>query len=151
MPKSLLNDRSLIPAFCLSGRQGTLFDSSDFKRKKNLILFFLSPLENEFLLKIEEAHILLKNHNAEIAVICPLSVSAIEDIYKRHRLSFAILCDEQRALLARFLKTESEETFGALFITNKIGELFFQYVVLHPCDLPPFKDIVQALTFIESQ
>jgi peroxiredoxin len=151
MAKSLLSERMIIPSFCLEGREGLVFDSQDFKRNKNLILYFVSQIESDFLVKLEDAQPSLRAQSAETAVISSLPIFRIEDIYKKNRLSFSILSDSDRVVLAKFLKTEPFETYGALFITNKNGELFFKTVVSKIDDLPLLNEVVQSLRFIESQ
>jgi len=48
MPESRLNDRVIVPTFHLPLRDNKIFDSSDLKRKKNLVLFFLTQPEAIF-------------------------------------------------------------------------------------------------------
>ncbi len=151
MAKSRLDDRTLISTFHLLGREGMLFDSSEFKRKKNLVIFFLSDPQQDFLVKIEEAYGQMKEQNAEVAVVCPLSVAEIQNIHRRNRLTYWILCDETKEVFSRFIEAKKEEDVAALFITDKFADLFFQYVVNAISELPPLGDIVKSLVFIESQ
>jgi len=151
MAKALLSERMAIPSFYLEGREGLVFDSQDFKRNKNLILYFVSQIESDFLLKLEDAQPSLRAQNAETAVISSLPIFRIEEVYKKHRLSFSILSDGDRSVLAKFLKTDPFETYGALFVTSKTGEIFSKTVVSKNSDLPPPSDVVQLLRFIESQ
>lgn len=151
MAKSLLSEQMVIPSFCLEGREGLVFDSQDYRRNKNLVLYFASQIESDFLVKLEDAQSSFRAQNAETVVIVFLPIFRIEEVYKKHRLSFFILSDSDRTVLAKFLKTDPFETFGALFVTNKLGEIFSKTVVSKNDDLPPSNDIVQLLRFIESQ
>ena len=151
MAKLLLSERAIVPSFCLEGRDHNIFDSLDFKRDKNLVLYFVSEVENGFLVSLEGIQSSLRSANAETAVITALPVFIIEDFYKKHRLSFSILSDNDRAVLGKFIKTDPFETFAAMVITNKKGELFFQTVVSKAGDLPPGADIVRTLQFVDTQ
>lgn len=151
MAKSLLDDREVIPLFHLPARDGRLFDSSEFKRRKNLVIFFLSRPEKEFFVAVEEAYALMKEQNAEAIVISPVSGDTLEEIHQRNRLTYWILSDGKREVFSKFIQASPGEGVAALFITDKFGEVFFQYVAPAIKDLPPFDDIVKSLNFIESQ
>jgi peroxiredoxin len=151
MAKSFLDDRALIPSFHLPGRDGLVFDSSDFKRKRNLVLFFSTYPFRDLLLNIEQACPQLRSQNAEAAFICPVSLSVIEDIHRRHRLSYWILSDEKGEVFSKFIQAKEREEVIALFIMDRFGEVFFQYVVSEPEHLPLMSDIIKSLVFIESQ
>ena len=151
MAKSLLDDRALIPSFHLLTRDGVVFDSLDFKRKRNLVLFFSTYPPQDFLLVLEQASAQIREQNAEIAFICPMELSVVENIHRMHRLTYWILSDENRAVFSKFIQAQEREEVAALFITDKFGEIFFQVVVSGVEDLPPASDIIKSLMFIESQ
>jgi peroxiredoxin len=151
LAKSLLDDREMIPAFTLAGKDDAVFDSLEFKRKKNLVLFFLTHPHPEFFLKLEESYRHLREQNAEVAVICVSPVGEIENHHRRNRLSFWILADPDSKVFSKFIRANAGEEAAALFITDKFGELFFQYLAPGARELPPMEDIVKSLVFIESQ
>lgn len=151
MAKSLLDDRALIPPFHLLARDGAVFDSLDFKRKRNLVLFFSTYPPQDFLLVLEQASAQIRAQNAEVVFICPVELSAVEKIHRMHRLTYWILSDSPRAVFSKFIQAEVREEFAALFITDRSGAIFFQAVVYRIEDLPPASDIIQSLMFIESQ
>jgi len=151
MPESRLNDRVIVPTFHLPSRDHNVFDSSDLKRKKNLVLFFLTQPDSDFFLKAEEAYRVIKQENAELAVVCPLSIDQIEVFYRKNRLSFSILADEDGGVFSKFISSEKGEPVAALFIMDKFAEVFFHYVEKDAGLLPPFEDIIRSLNFIESQ
>lgn len=151
MPESKFDDRTLIPAIHLLTRGAAVFDSSDFKRKKNLVLFFLTYPEPRFFLQAEESAARLRAQNAELFVILDVSLDAVEAIYRRNRLTFAILSDPKREVFSKFLSIKDGEAAAALFITDRFGDIFFQHVAFDPGGLPPFEDIAKSLEFIESQ
>lgn len=151
MATSRLDDRSLMPLFNLACREGQIFDILEFKRKKNLVIFFVSFPDAAFLLKAEEAYARLKEQNAEMSVVCSLPLTEIESFYRKNRLSYCILSDEKREVFAKFLSFEKGEDIAALFITDRFGEIFFQYAAKVVSDMPSFDDIVKSLVFIESQ
>lgn len=151
MAKSRLEPRSLIPYFHLLGRGDKDFDLLSLKRKKNLVVFLLSHPEQEFLIRIEAAYQQMREQNAEIVVISPLSVKEIEQIHSKNRLSFWILSDEHKQAFANFVAYQEGETIAGLFITDRFGEVFFQYLVNDLKEMPPFEDIIKSLAFIESQ
>lgn len=151
MAKSLLNDRTLIPSFRLLTRGGTVFDTCEFKRKRNLVLFFSTHPSQEFLLKIEESYRDLRDQNAEVTVICVLPPEEVENIHRRNKLSFRVLADPSSEVFSKFIQTGPSEEAAALFITDRFSDLFFQYVVSGVRELPPMEDIVKSLVFIESQ
>ena len=151
MARLLLNDRTLIPAFHLPDGDGIVFDSSDLKRKKNLILFLLSDLRPGFLLKIEEARVSFLARNAETCVISSAPLSQVREACKKHRLTFPVLCDEDRKVSEKFIAAAANESFAGLFITDKFGEVFFQYLTTNAAELPAMDEIVKSLDFIESQ
>ncbi|MFA5038155.1 MAG: redoxin domain-containing protein [Candidatus Omnitrophota bacterium] len=150
MAEFLVEERALIPSFHLSGRQG-VFDSSVYKRKKNLVLFFLTEPDAMFLMGLDEASAAFRQENAEIAVITPLSMAAIQEFHKKNRLGFPLLCDEGGEVTAKFLALAAGEKAAALFITDRYGEIYFRYLAAQNSDLPPFEDITKSLNFIESQ
>lgn len=151
MAKSRLEPRSLIPYFHLLGRGGKDFDLLSLKRKKNLVVFLLSCPCQEFLIRIEDAYQRIQEQNAEIVVISPLSVKEIEQIHSKNRLSFWILSDENKQTFANFIAYQEGETIAGLFIIDRFGEVFFQYLVNDLKEMPPFEDIIKSLAFIESQ
>ncbi|MFH0877780.1 MAG: redoxin domain-containing protein [Candidatus Omnitrophota bacterium] len=151
MAKSLINDRALIPLFHCLARDGQYFDSSDFKRKRNLVIYLLTHPTLDFLLSLEEVQGSLREQNAEVLVVTQRSVPEIQNLHSQHRLTYWILSDEERGVLGRFVQAADQEKVAALFIADKFGEVFFQYIVADVADLPPYGDIAQSLAFIQSQ
>ncbi len=115
------------------------------------MIFFLSCGEQEFLIRIEDAYDRIKEQNGEAVVICPAPLEEIEGMYRKNRLSYWILSDEKQEIFSRFIESSKGEGVAALFVTDKFGEIFFQYIVETIKELPPFEDIVKSLEFIESQ
>ncbi|MFH0876686.1 MAG: redoxin domain-containing protein [Candidatus Omnitrophota bacterium] len=188
MAKSQINDRALVPLFHCLDRDGEPFDSSDFKRKRNLVIYFLthpsldvprpencvlqgadmlwplghpdfrakgipgfSPGWLHFLLSLEQAQRLMREQNAEVLVVTRRSVGEIQNLHSQHRLTYRILSDEHKDVFKKFIQVADQEEVAALFVTDKFGEVFFQYFAADVVDLPPFSDVVQSLAFIESQ
>jgi len=151
MAKLHLDTHKSIPYFHLQAREGDDFDSSSFKRKKSLLLFFLSSIKKEFLFKIEESLPGISSQNTEVALISPLSLKDVEEMHLKNRLTFRILCDENREVTSKFIDFNKGEEFAAVFITDRSGDLFFQYLAKSPDEFPPFEDIVKSLSFLESQ
>ncbi len=151
MAKLRLNEHSLIPYFHLQSKEGRDFDSSSLKKKKNLVLFFLASAKKEFFLEVEEAYEEIKRQNAEVAVICPFSPDKIQEFYRNNRLTFSILSDENREVISQFIDSSGEEEVAALFMTDKSGNLFFQYLVNDLVQLPSLEEVIQSLALIESQ
>jgi peroxiredoxin len=151
MAKSLIPERSIIPALYLPATDGGVFDSSSYKRKKNLVLFFMTQADRDFLMRLDQSAYVLRQQNAVIAVVCPSCSEVVGALYQAHRLSFAVLSDEKREVLRRFVSFAEGEVFAALFITDRYGDVFFEYVAAAARELPPFEDIAKSLEFIESQ
>lgn len=150
MAKLLVDERKLIPAFHLFGRDG-MFDSSSYRRKKNLVLFFLTDPDISFLGRLDEALKGFRQENGQAAVIVPLSLSLIEELHKKSRLTFPVLSDENKDVMSLFLSVSGAERAAALFITDRFGEVFFRSLADCAADLPPLEDIVRSLAFVESQ
>lgn len=151
MARSKFDDRTLIPLFHLPTRGGEMFDSQDLKRKRNVVLFFLTRPQPEFFTMIEGALARLREQNAEPVVVWTAPLSGVEAAYRRNRLTFAILSDEKREVFSRFLAAGEGEDVAALFITDRFGDIFFQYLAASSDGLPSFEEIVKSLMFIESQ
>ncbi|MFA5314807.1 MAG: redoxin domain-containing protein [Candidatus Omnitrophota bacterium] len=151
MAKSLIPERSLIPSFRLQANSGGMFDTSDYKRDKNLVLFFMTQADRDFLMHLDQAAAVLRQQNAVIAVVCPSCCEVVGALYQAHRLLFAVLSDEKREVLRRFISFAEGEAFAALFITDRHGDVFFEYLAAAAHELPSFEDIARSLEFIESQ
>jgi|GEM_PF-835893 len=151
MAKSLVPERSIIPLFHLQTKDGEVFDPSSYKRKKNLVLFFMTRPDLDFLMRLDEAAAAIRQQNAVIAVVCPACSEVVGALYQAHRLSFAVLSDEKMEVVRQFISFADKEVFAALFITDRYGDVFFEYVETAAAGLPPFEDIVKSLEFIESQ
>ncbi len=151
MAQSLVPERSIVPLFHLQTKDGEVFDSSSYKRRKNLVLFFMTQADRDFLMRLDQASAALRQRNAVIAVICPACCEVVAALHQAHRLSFVVLSDEKREVLRRFVSFAEGETFAALFITDRRGDIFFEYLAPSAHDLPPFEDVVKSLEFIESQ
>ena len=151
MAKSLLDDRALIPSFHLPAREGAVFDSLDFKRKRNLVLFFSTYPPQDFLLALDQASAQIRAQNAEVVFICPMEPSVVENIHRMHRLTYWILSDPTRAVFSKFIQAEEREEVAALFITDRFGGIFFQVVVSRVEDLPSSSEVIKSLMLIQSQ
>ncbi len=151
MASPRLNDRTVLPLFHLFGKNEEVFDVSEFKRKKNLVLFFLTAGDGNFLIKAENFYPELKNQNAELAVVFTLPQADVCQMHKKNHLTFHVLSDQDRGVFNRFIKSDIGESIAALFITDKFGEIFFQYIENNIENLPIFEDIIKSLRFIESQ
>jgi hypothetical protein len=115
------------------------------------VLFFLSDPSADLLLRIEEAHEALRAQNAEVVVVCPRRAEEVEEIHRKNRISFRVLSDPEGKVIDKFLARGSDESFAALFITDKFGDLFFQHLAGFPQELPSMEEVGRALMFIESQ
>ncbi len=151
MARSLLQDRCVIPSFSLAGREGKVFDSYELRRRRNLALFLLSDPLTDLLLRIDEAHEALRSQNAEVVVVCPRCAEEVEKIHLKNRISFRVLSDPDGRVIDKFVARGPGESFAALFITDKFGDLFFQYLAGSPQELPTLEEVGRALMFIESQ
>lgn len=150
MAKLLVEERNLIPLFHLPGKEG-MFDSSVFKRRKNLVLFFLTDPDVSFLAHLDETLKNFRQENGQAAVITPLSLPHIQELHKKSRLTFPLLSDEKKEVISKFLVLSEQEKAAAVFITDRFGEVFFRYLARDIQELPPFDDIIRSLAFIESQ
>jgi peroxiredoxin len=150
MAESLLCDRTVVPNFHLQGRGGVIFDSSDLK-KKNCILFFVTSPSPSFFLMLEEAQEALGRENAACVVVCLLSPAQIDDLHRKHRLSYFILSDQNRELFSKFIISKTLENFAAFFMLDKTPQIYFQGIVGDCSHLPPMPELVKGLNFIESQ
>jgi peroxiredoxin len=151
MAKSLVPERSIMPFFRLQTKDGDVFDPSSYRRRKNLVLFLVTQTDRDFLMRLDQAAADLRERNAVIAVICPACCEVVAALHQAHRLSFVVLSDENREVLRRFIASGEAETFAALFIADRYGDIFFEYLAPTARELPPFEDIVKSLEFIESQ
>lgn len=151
MARSLIDDRALIPAFSLPGRGGVLFDTADYRRKKNLVLYVLTHQTVPFLTSLDEACPTIREKNAVAALVASCDPIVMENIHQAYRLTFPLLCDPEKSVMSRFVSSPPDEKFAALFITGRNSEVFFQFLATEIRDLPPFEDIVKSLDLIESQ
>jgi len=151
MARSLIDDRALIPAFRLPQRGGIVFDVTDYKRKKNLVIFVATHPTVPFLTALDEACAALRVKNAVVALITGCDPVVMENIHQAHRLNFPLLCDPEKRTISRFVSALPDEKIASLFITGRNSEVFFQFLGSEVSELPPFGDIVKSLDFIESQ
>lgn len=152
MAELLFSDRSLLPLIHLeSWREDEIFDVSDFRRKRNLVIYLLTRPDEDLFLRIEESLPLLRQENAEVVVMVRSDAEILRDLCRKHRITFWLLPDPEGNVWSRFVKCSAQEQVAALYISDKFGDIFFRYLSGEPKDLPDMTDIFKSLQFIESQ
>ncbi len=151
MAKSLLTPHRPIPSFSLPGRGEEIFDTADIRRKDHLVLFFLTEPHKAFLASLDEACGRLREKRAAVVVVVACAPEKLAAICQEHRLLFVLLADPDRQVTGRYLDIAAGEEAAALFVADRFGALFFQYVAPDVSALPSCQDIEASLAFIESQ
>lgn len=111
----------LIPEFKLLTSNGLVIDPTDFKQKKNLVIYFFDVHKSEsweMLAMLRQRYNEFKDANAEVLAISPGSMEEIQDCVSSMNLPFPVLCDSNGEVAAAYAATKP-----ALFVADRYGEL----------------------------
>lgn len=117
----------LIPAFQLQDSKGNMVSPSDFKDKKNLVIYFFD-LHNsedwEILAEIKQHYNDFESANAEVLAISGGPMEEIKECMQSLQLPFSVLCDCKEEAKCSYCVLES-----TIFVADKFGELKLQEIV----------------------
>lgn len=146
----------VVPNFDLPSTEGRSIKLTDYKQKKNLLLFFYNS--GQCLQCLERLRSFATNYgsfgefNTEILSI---SSDPIEDsmiLKEEYRLPFPLLRDETGFQMDKFTLVEEGNATPSIFITDKFGSLYGQWIISHEeGDLPDVKEYLKILEYIEVQ
>ena len=142
-----LKIRSMMPVFQLMTADGETVNRWDYKGRKHMVLAFLPadcPVCTEFLHIVSNAY---HQYEEENAVFLPAIVGSREQaIDLRDELDppYPILFDEHGKVAERYT-----DRLPALFVADKFGQLYAEWIVGRGGSMPMQKDILDVLDAIE--
>ena len=138
--------KSMIPVFELMSADGTTVNIWDYKGRKHMVLIFLPdecPICTEFLGSIANAY---HQYEEDDAVVLPIVVGSRKQAVKlRDELNppYPILFDEHGMVAERYT-----DRLPAVFVADKFGELYGEWIVGRGATLPSQKEILDVLDLI---
>jgi len=111
----------LIPEFKLLTPDGKVIDPTDFKQKKNLVIYFVDVHNStswEMLAMLRQRYHEFKEANAEVLAISPGSMEELHDCVSSMSLPFPVLCDSNGDVTSAYSVTKP-----TLFVADRYGEL----------------------------
>ncbi len=109
----------LIPEFRLSTPEGQVIDPTNFKQKKNLVIYFFDVHNSESwetLAILRQRYHEFKNVNAEVLATSPGSMEELQDCVSSMDLPFPVLCDSNGEVTRTYSVTKP-----ALFVTGMVS------------------------------
>lgn len=151
-----LRERDKIPNFFLKSSDLKEVSVWDYSQKKNLILFFFHGVSCEKCLIIIEDlvnnYVKFKDLNTEILGISIDSPKDLSNFKNLNNIPFPLLSDQNKKYLERFTYLDKfSKPVPAVFIADKFGILFGQYVKEDEKSFPPIEEYLNMIFFIESQ
>ncbi len=114
----------MIPQFRLRSVGGEVIEPSDFKQKKNLVLYFFDVRDSEsweMLAALRQRYEEFKDVNAEVLAISPGPLEELEDCTSSMDLPYRLLCDCDKEAACSYCVAGP-----MLFVADKFGELEMQ-------------------------
>jgi peroxiredoxin Q/BCP len=105
MPKEL-HEGELAPLFTLSSQEGKTISLSDYKGKKNVILYFYpkddTPGCTREACTFRDDLAIFQKANTEILGVSTDTVSSHQKFVKKYQLSFPLLADDQKVVAEQY-------------------------------------------------
>ena len=139
--------KSMIPVFELMSVDGKTVNVWDYKGRKHMVLAFLAPdcpLCTEFLQMIARAY---HQYEEENAVFLPVIVGRREQaeaLQDELHPPYPILFDQHGKVAERYT-----DRLPAIFVADKFGQLYAEWIVRPGEELPTQKEILDVLDAIE--
>jgi len=147
MLRPKLKLRSLIPVFQLMSADGRAVNIWDYKSRKNMVLAFLPasdcPECVEFLRSASNMYHRYEEENAVLLLIVRGGVESATALYDKLHPPFPILYDEIGEVTRRYT-----DVVPAVFVADKFGELYAQWIVGPDGFLPTQKEILDVVELI---
>jgi peroxiredoxin len=160
MPNPTLNLRDLIPSFQLQAvNRSTIVSPWDYKQRYSLAIFLFHNASCNaccnLLLNLSQ-HQTYRSLEAELLAIAidwqPGGIEPLQDFANRHAIPFPVLWDPQGHVRHAYLgeKTEQRSPVG-IFICDRFGELYMQFVANESDELPHEPEIRSWVEFVDMQ
>lgn len=151
---SKIKDHEQIPVFTLPSALNWQISSSNYKQKKNLVIFFAHDLSCE---QSHDLVISLNNNidryrylNSEVLFITADDVYEQKNLIQVMEISYPLLSDPGFEAKSKYIKNNLGRAV-AVFVVDKFGELFEHHIEKDELDLPSQNDIFDTLKLIENQ
>lgn len=155
IPPPRLMLQEVVPFIELPYNQGKNVNLWQYKQRKNLVLVFYHefkcPICQRKLKEFTEIYGDVQGLDAEILAISQDSLKDIQDYAKMFKVPFPLLSDPDGKTMVRYTYKDDGTPLPALFITDRYGALYYQRVAREANDLPPGKEVVSWLFYIECQ
>jgi peroxiredoxin len=142
-----LNPRQMIPPFELMSADGNAVNICDFKGRKNMAIFFLPggdcPVCTEFLHTVVNAYHHYEEENTAVLPIIRDGVERAVALRDELKPPFPILYDEMGKVTAQYT-----DRVPAVFVVDRYGELYAEWVVGPGGSLPTQKEILDVADLI---
>ena len=138
--------------FTLKSADGTDIRLSDYRGRSNLVLVFAGSAGTAFnlLAEIGQHDSQLQEEEAQVLAIVQDATDAVVHLARKLALSFPLLVDEDGCVHREFGAAHAEAT-PAIYITDRYGEVFGSYPTAVSQALPTLEEILDWLSFINSQ
>ena len=155
--KPRLEISQLVPSFTLPSSQGGEVELWDYKMRKNLLILFYHGAD--CFLCIEELRILAENYEelikleAEVLAISSEGLERSREVSAELGLPYPLLSDPEGRVIERYTywQGEKEAASPSVFITDRYGALYYQFISGEISGLPDLSEILSWLHFIQSQ
>jgi len=147
MLRPKLKLRAPIPVFQLMSADGRAVNIWDYKSRKNMVLAFLpgndSPEYVEFLRSASNMYHRYEEENAVLLLIVRGGVESATALYDKLHPPFPILHDKIGEVTRRY-----SDGVPAVFVADKFGELYAQWIIGPDGFLPTQKEILDVVELI---
>lgn len=137
------------PPFELPASTGGNIASWDFKAQVPLILFFPHAgcdCCRDSLLRLKQDFSRYQEHRAQVLALAPLPLEECTEFASSLRLPFPLLADRGGVVRGRYLETDKGV---GLFVLDRYGEPYGEWVAAEADALPPTELLVSALELTE--
>src|ERR1035437_3014344 len=143
----------LLRDFTLMSALGPPVQLSAYRGKSNLMLICADERAEteQLLLGLASQYTQIRNEEAEVLVVVRSPAEATEE-KEQLKLPYPILVDDNGRIHQELGAADSQgRAFSAVYVTDRVGEVFGAYRTRDGQPLPPLADIVNLLEFIGIQ
>lgn len=140
--------------FELMDAHGGFIHLSDFRGRANLIIIVSDdrPETSKLMEDIAVRYSEIKSSEAEVLAIVHTSLKSAGEIKRKGNLPYLVLNDDEGCVHRKFGAVDSKgRDSGAVYITDRFGEVYGAYRTAGGEALPSFIDILNWLEFVNAQ
>jgi len=169
---SRLEVGQIIPAFTLPGADGMPHSPWDYKQREHLLLFFTrssTTSETRGVLRaFAQQYASFREEECAILAISPDTVIVNLGTQEELHLPFALLADPKGEVIARYAGRTKEvqradtrsptllnsaptdiTLYPNIVLADRYGALYQQWVTENEADLPPIKELLESLRYLD--